>query len=126
MLPTILNSEIKKKNLSVRSAAKKMGVAHTTLIRAMNGDHLDLPTIVKISKWLGIDPSDVVDTSGAENSEGTEMVIGFLSLNPSLKNALIEATRKVQSGEVDPHVIEDVLAYLAFRLLISQKPTGKE
>ena len=50
----------------VRRAAAKSGVAHVTMMRALEGGSISLKTLEGISRWTGLDLVSVVRLYGAE------------------------------------------------------------
>jgi DNA-binding Xre family transcriptional regulator len=119
MLSIILKSEINERNISVREASRQINIAHTTLIRIIEGEVVDLKTIKKVSEWLGINVSDVLKSDTSNEKGIGETLAMFLDRNPKLRDAFIGSISKLQTGEIKKNVIEDILAYIAFRLSIN-------
>jgi transcriptional regulator with XRE-family HTH domain len=120
MLAQILQDEIKQRGISSREAGRQCGVAHTTIMRIIEGKNVDLATVKAVGKWLNIDVANLLNTDGkATNVAPT--IAAFLDKNPKLKTAFMNAIAHLQNGEIKNTDIEDILAYVAFRIGIAAK-----
>lgn len=54
----------KRGDLGLRTAADQIGITHTTLSRVEAGNLPDLNTFIKICKWLGVQPNEVLGFAG--------------------------------------------------------------
>jgi transcriptional regulator with XRE-family HTH domain len=119
MLPVILKKELINRRLSIREAARQMGIAHTTLIRILQDEAVDLSTLDRVGAWMQSPVSAIIDC----RRRGFPNVLNALSLclsqNPKLEKALYEMVAKVEDGLIDSGIIEDVMAYITFRVSIS-------
>ena len=72
-LAEALSEELKRRNLSRRSAAEEMGISHTTLSRLMNGKSRPaVSTCAKIAVFLRLRVSRVLELAGyAEDGDLT-------------------------------------------------------
>ena len=122
MFTDLIKSEIRKRNISTRAAAREIGVAHTTLFRILDGKKADVPTIEKIALWLGVNPSSLVDLSQPFPNEGITKVAAFFSVNPALVHTLSTTIDQIHDNTLDMTVIKDVLDYLAY--LIQKRSPG--
>lgn len=120
MLAKLLEDEIKKQGISKRSAAKKIGIAHTTISRILDGKQVDLDTVQLICRWININVSDVLNTTDV-NADLTSLLSSILQRNPRLQKEFTEAAAKLNNGEIEIKDLEDILAYITFRIKISQK-----
>lgn len=55
----------KRGELGLRTAADQIGITHTTLSRVEAGNLPDLNTFIKICKWLGVEPNEILGFSGS-------------------------------------------------------------
>lgn len=115
MLSNLITTKMKEDQLSIRGAAKKCGISHATLIRAIDGEQLDLSTISKICNWLDVLLSDVVDTEG-KNSTTARKIAMLVDRHPKLRDAFTEALERYENGEIDADLIEELIAYITFRM----------
>lgn len=115
MLQNVLEGAMKEKNLSARDVGKILGVSHTTVLRALQGEQIDLATLIKIAEWLKIRPSNLLDTLG----DGADIDAKILVLSeayPELRVVLEKAAEAVEAGQADPAIIKDIVAYAEFRI----------
>jgi transcriptional regulator with XRE-family HTH domain len=117
MLQTLLKDEQKKRQLSSRQMAEEVGVAHTTIIRAMRGDPMDLETIIAFADWLHVRPSELVNSfSKGKVPDLTNDLALLLERIPGLAKPLAEATQAVKDGTADPAIIDDIVNYATYKL----------
>ena len=118
MLKTKLNQIMKEQNLSSRQIASVIGVSHTTIIRALRGDIVDLATVLKISEWMGVKPSTLLNSMTTTKTDlGLEEKIAILLENsPLLKKELVKAIKAIETDKINPSIMEDVASYAAYRI----------
>ena len=61
VLSTLVNEKIRKDWISVREASRQVGVSATTMSRVLEGESVDVDTLIMICSWLGVSPSHVLD-----------------------------------------------------------------
>lgn len=115
MLDVVLNQVMTQKGLSARGAAKEIGVSHTTVLRALKGDPVDVPTLIAISNWIGVRPSELINSMG-DVSSVPEAVSTLISTHPQLGKVFEEAVALVEKGEAGPELIEDIVSYAAYKI----------
>ncbi|MFH2040299.1 MAG: helix-turn-helix transcriptional regulator [Chloroflexota bacterium] len=120
MLRELLKQEVEKQGLSSREASKVIGVSHTTIIRALRGDVIDLDTIVKIADWMNVRPAHLLDVYGSNDKSLADRIAIVLERNSRLLEIFTEAIGKIQSGEASPDIIEDIAAYAGYVLDIKR------
>ena len=109
MLRNFLNEKITRNRLSVRAAAREIGVSHTTLNRVLEGSQLDLDTFIKFCEWLNVRPATML---GMETGNTLEILNEF----PELRDALTDASRMIAEGRASSDFIRDVEAYIRFKV----------
>lgn len=119
MIQQILQDEIKSRNISAREVARQSGVAHTTIMRILEGKNVDLDTLNKISDWLNVDVSYLVDLNNKDNV--ASRIAAVLDKNSQLKVVFLDLIEKLNSQEIDSRDLEDIMVYIAFRLKYSRK-----
>jgi transcriptional regulator with XRE-family HTH domain len=120
MLVAMLDKEIKKRGLSVREAAKQIGVSHTTIFRVLAGTPIDVDTLVAIANWLNVRPSALLN-SMSEATPLPELITALVERNPKLEQVLRNATNAIKNGQADPAIIEDIVAYAFYKLNIADE-----
>jgi transcriptional regulator with XRE-family HTH domain len=123
MLQAKLKEVMKDKKLSTREVAIASEVSHTTIVRALRGDIVDLGTVLKLSKWLKVNPSTLLNSMADMESNLSEQIAILLEDNQLLAEEFKKAVEAVIEGKVEPSIIEDIAAYIAFRInLCSSRP----
>ncbi len=110
MLKNILESHINRNKLSIRSAAKEIGISHTTMNRLLTDSNFDLETIIKISAWVGMKPAELL---GLETGDDVSLLVLAI---PGLKEVLSESIEKVRNGEIQLSDLADITSYAKFRI----------
>jgi transcriptional regulator with XRE-family HTH domain len=118
MLKDTLDAALVRKRLSVRSAAKEIGVSHTTVNRILAGGPFDLETAIKIAAWMGVKLSALLDAETGNDDEIVEFV-------PGLKGALMEARLLIQSGDAPTTILDDITAFTRFKVSEYRKDANK-
>ena len=115
MLQIILQKEMQDRGMSSHSAAEAIGVSHTTILRALRGQAVDVDTIIKFADFLNMKPSELLNSMGA-NSALPEQIAVLLSHSRELENELKDAVKRVQAGALDVSVLRDIVAYALYKL----------
>ena len=126
MLKQILRDTLRKKGLSSHKAADEIGTSHTTILRALRGDIVDLATIIKIADWLGIRPSELLNSMS--KSRLSDQLLTLLAGFPELRSVLEEALISIKNESADPAIIADIVSYASYKLKtgeVSEKKRGK-
>lgn len=116
MLKTKLSQEMKNKGAGTRQVSKEIGVAHTTILRALRGDLVDVGTILKISKWMGVKPATLLNSMATTKDVLPEQIAVMLKNYPRLEDEFEKAIKAVIAGTVKPEIIEDIAAYAAYKI----------
>lgn len=114
MLQTILQKAMNDRGLSSHTAAEEIGTSHTTILRALRGDRVDVDTIVKIADWLKIRPSELLNSMG--DTSFADQIAILLSHSRELEDELKDAVERVQAGALEPAVIRDIVSYALYKL----------
>src|SRR5512133_2917435 len=114
MLQQILQKAMADKHLSSHGAAEEIGTSHTTILRALRGERVDVDTIIKIANWLKIRPSELLN-SMSDTSLADQLAV-LLSHSPGLEAELKDAMKRVKAGELDPAVVRDIVSYALYKL----------
>ncbi len=116
MLQTLLKDEARKRGWSSRKLAEEIGTSHTTILRAMRGEIVDLDTLIAIADWAGVRPSDLLNSFSKRGMDFASALAVLIERVPALKKPLEEATKAVQAGTVDPAIVEDIVTYALYKL----------
>ena len=120
MLSTLLQQEMDARGLSSHSAAAQIGTSHTTILRALKGERIDVDTLIKIANWLHVRPSELINSmvDGEELSTSTQLA-AILSRSPELEAELKDALERVKAGVLEPSVIRDIISFAAYKISTS-------
>ncbi len=117
MLPKLMLERINEQKLSYREVATQIGISHMTVSRAMRGETVDLDTLDAIARWLGVPLATILDARAPGTEEGFMGEVQLLAgMNPEFKEVFQELFAKISAGDVDPRVLDDVVAYARFRI----------
>lgn len=114
MLQTVLQKAMNDRGLSSHTAAEEIGCSHTTILRALRGERVDVDTIIKIANWLKIRPSELLN-SMADTSLADQIAV-LLSHSRELEAELKDAVERVEAGVLDPAVLRDIVSYALYKL----------
>jgi transcriptional regulator with XRE-family HTH domain len=115
MLQIVLKNAMDQRKLSSHKAAEAIGVSHTTILRALRGEAVDVETIIKIANFLHIRPSELLNSMSTETGLPDQLA-ALLSHSPELENELKGAVERAQAGQLDPAVIRDIVSYALYKL----------
>ena len=116
----LLKEAVAKREISVRQAAKEIGVAHTTLGRIIEGDAFDTSTAEKIANWLHVTPSSLLDARGVGDDALAAQISLLLQTEPGLKEIFQEAIQRVLDGNMSPDTFRELAQYTAYRLNLEE------
>jgi transcriptional regulator with XRE-family HTH domain len=116
MLKSLLSSQIRNRGMSLRNAGKEIGISHTTIIRSLKGEIMDMSTQKKISDWLHVLPSTLLDTESKTDDALAYQIAALLEREPKLAMVFGDAIQKVQQETIDPSIISEIAAFVAFKI----------
>jgi len=122
MLPRVVQDEMDRRRLGLRPAAKEMGIAHTTLLRVLNSEPVDLDTLLKVSEWAGMSLSNML---GIEETDDEKAILATMTAvvdaDPELRGIFLEAHKALLNGEIKIEDLRDIANYAAYKLSVKQK-----
>lgn len=129
VLSTLLKEKVQRENISIREAARRVGVSATTISRSMEGESVDVDTLIKLCEWLDVSPSGVIDSYLPGPDGLGKSIAVILETNPALAEVFGEAVERVTRGDVSPDTLRDIAAYARYRLGLEvtdngENPTG--
>jgi len=111
---TILNNRIAEKRISLREAARQIGVSNTTITRILNGGPYDVKTLQAVSAWAEIPVSVLLDS--ADDSNLASKLAAMIQAEPHLAAVFNEALDRILRGEMSAEVLSDIVSYASFRM----------
>jgi transcriptional regulator with XRE-family HTH domain len=115
MLDIVLRKAMEEQGLSSHKAAEAIGVSHTTILRALRGEAVDVDTIIKIANFVNVRPSELLNSMATETTL-TDQLATLLSHSRELEEQLRDALERVQAKALDPAVVRDIVSYALFKL----------
>ncbi len=116
MLKSKLAQEMKNKGLSTRQVAIKIGASHTTILRALRGEIVDVATILKFSEWMGVKPATLINSLSEAEKALPEKIAVMLGNHPLLEREFTKAVKAIVADQIDPAIIQDIAAYAAYKI----------
>lgn len=123
-LQELIRVKMDEEGLSLRKAGDQAGVAHTTIDRVLNGNQIDLKTLMKISTWLGIPASEVIFLK-ASNENLKSDVASLNALHPELGEVLSTLTDEIVKGNVSPTILAEITGFTAYRMKVYKEKKKK-
>jgi lambda repressor-like predicted transcriptional regulator len=112
-----LKEKLQKEGISIRGAAREIGVSHTTLLRVLDNQPIDVDTLVKTCDFIGIAPSFVLDTMSSDKHASLEAKMKMIARRyPRVEAVFEEALRRLEAGEVEQQAVDDLVSFAAYRL----------
>lgn len=116
MIDRILKDELRRRGLSARDAAKRCGISHTSILRALRGENIDLTTVKAISRLLDLEPAEILKLE-METGDTLSAEIGIiLHQEPKLEEAYRMVIERYHKSEIGMEVVIDVLRYTVIRV----------
>jgi len=126
MFPRVVQDEMDRRGLGLRPAAKEMGIAHTTLLRVLNSEPVDLNTLLKVSEWTGMSMTIML---GMEETDDEKAIMATMTAiveaEPELRQVFLNARQALADGEIEISDLRDIANYAAYKLSVKQKGRAK-
>jgi len=119
-LSELLAEKLKKEGMSVRAAAEKIGVSHSTVARAVKGETVEVDTLVKIADFLGVPVENILEV-GKSLDKKMEHLAFILGLEPELSDVLMRISQQIKTDKIDSQILSEIAAFASFRLLQHKK-----
>ena len=121
MLATLIKKKCLELELSSRQAAEVIGVAHTTVLRGLRGESIDLETLVKFSEWLEVKPHTLLNSMSAAKDSLSDQIAVMLEGNSDLAGEFEKAIAAIAKGRVEPAIVEDIAIYITYVINVRTK-----
>lgn len=120
VLADIVRKKMKEQGLSLRNAAKQIGVSHTTVSRLLEGVQPDLLTVTKFCDWCDVSPTQVLDVSYDTTIGEEEKILKQLSIiitsDPRLKSSFSKMLGLDGSVRIPDETIIEILDFIVFKV----------
>src|ERR1700690_3752784 len=99
MLKQLIVDKRRKSGLSLssRDIAKEIDVSHSTIIRALRGDDIDLPTLIAFAEWLEVKPSTLLNSFAHSKDQVADEIALVIEREPKLREAFSEALKAIEA-----------------------------
>lgn len=122
-LSELLRKRLETEGLSVRDAGQLIGVSHSTVARAVNGETVEVDTLVKIANFLGVPVENILEPKDDPDAI-LEQVMMVISIEPELSRVFSEIAQKIVDKQLDKKVLSEVAAFAAYRLQLSNQSSN--
>ena len=116
VLVQLIQDRMQKNRYSIREVSRQVGVAHTTIIRVLGKETVDVDTLIKLCDWLGVSPAIALDGMIETDRTLADQIATVLEAYPGLKEVFTEAMERLNRGEISPDTMADLIAYANYRL----------
>jgi transcriptional regulator with XRE-family HTH domain len=100
----------------MRQVGRDTGLSTTTVGRILEGEPLDVDTLVTICNWIGVLPSEVLDSESMLPSSLGAKIAAAVSAEPELAKVFGEAIDLFTQNKMSQDELNDIVAYTTFRL----------
>lgn len=114
MLHIIFANELERRRISVRNAARQIGVAHTTLYRVLEGRNIDITTLTKVCTWMGVDTAGTVNIETRTNNDFITKLAVLLDQQHDLGIALSTLVALIEEGNLEVGVMGKIAEFITF------------
>jgi transcriptional regulator with XRE-family HTH domain len=117
MLSSYLREKLGKEGASVRQAARDIGVSHTTILRVLDDQPIDVGTLIKVCDYVGVAPAYVLNSLSGDKSISLRNKMDLIVQRyPRVQAVFDEAIRRLENGEVSQQAVDELLSFAAYRL----------
>lgn len=120
LLADLVRKKMDEEKLSLRNAAKRIGVSHTTVSRLLEGVQPDLNTVTKFCDWCKVSPTQVLDVSYNATISEEENILKQLSIiitsDPRLKRIFSTLLGLDGTTRIPDRTIIEILDFIAFKV----------
>ena len=114
-LANMLRDRMDMEGLSVRDAGKLIGVSHSTVARAVNGEVVEIETLKKFCSFLGVPVESMLDLKD-DNDELLNQILRVISIEPELAEVFIEIGQALGDNKLDKIILNEIAAFSHCRL----------
>ena len=115
-LAITLQDKLNRLSVSIREAGRQIGVSATTVSRVLNGESVDMETLILICRWLKVSPSDILDAELDDDRGLGSKIASVLSTNPEIYEVFEGIINKLGDNVIDMDIARDLVAYATWRL----------
>ncbi|HZW02479.1 MAG TPA: helix-turn-helix transcriptional regulator [Anaerolineaceae bacterium] len=126
MLKQVLEQTIKERGVTVRKAAREMGISHATIYRIYKDLPVDFPTLEKVAAWLEIPVANVLDVVSPPNGDDLQAVLAeVVAVKPELAEVFAQIAQEIRAGTMDMRDLDEVVSFAAYKLNLSTRGSNE-
>lgn len=123
LLRSLVRDRLETNRMSIRAAAREIGIAHTTLVRVLDGKMVDYSTMAKINRWIR--PPDNGHDLGVNSTEQelANDLSAFLGNKPGLCQTFRSLITAYADGSIQHKDLLAIDLFIRFVLSEGKLPT---
>jgi len=114
VLAQMVKDKINKNGLSVREAARQIGIANTTVHSVLEGNNVRLDILQKFAEWLDVKYSTLMDIQ-SEDPMLKKLAV-LVEADPRLGRLFQGMIDDFELGKLTKEDVEDIMNYAEFRM----------
>ena len=126
LISKLLAQKMRAEGLSTRDVAKDTDVAHTTIMRVLQGRVVSVKTLQSIARFLDRDPGMFVSLPEQDAEETfAKDLAAIIGREPQLMSVFKDAVAQVKAGNMSADVLKEIMRYAAWRIKEVSEPQEK-
>jgi DNA-binding Xre family transcriptional regulator len=114
VLSQLLQEDLRNRRWSERQLARSVGVSPTTIGRLLNGEFVDMDTLTKACEWLGIKPSQALDSLVADPELADQLML-LVKSDPVIEKLLMEMVSRIERGSIPPSALKEAILFVMWK-----------
>ena len=124
-LASMLRDRMDMEGLSVRDAGNLIGVSHSTVARAVNGEAVEIETLKKFCSFLGVPVENMLDLKD-DNNELLNQILRVITIEPELAEVFIEIGQALGDNKLNKIILNEIAAFAHCRYDYMRKENGQK
>jgi transcriptional regulator with XRE-family HTH domain len=116
MLAELVKQKMRLEGIGTRETGRRIGVAHVTVARLLNGEDLDLEPLRKFCAWVGVSISSALEEKGVGQDALLAKIAMLVEREPQLRALFEQAIDDLSAGKLQLGAVEEIIGYAAYKL----------
>lgn len=117
LISRLLAEKMRAGGLSTRDVAGETGVAHTTIMRVLQGRVVSVKTLKNVARFLEADPGLFLTSPGDDPDEAlAKDLAAIIGREPRLREVLSNAVAQTKAGNLSAETLREIVRYAAWRI----------